>query len=135
MARNAGAAPNRRLNIVLAVVIALVAVDAYVATRVVAGGSSAQTGAEVVIRDGDGREQRMPLSTDGELTVTTSLGTNIVQVKNGKVCVSEADCPNRDCVEQGWIEDSSQQIVCLPHKLTVNIEDPNTTSAIDVIGR
>ncbi len=134
MARKA-AASNRRLNIVLIVLIAVVAVGAFVATRVLAGGGSADTGAEVVIRDADGGEHRMALSDDAELTVTTSAGTNIVQVKNGQVCVREADCPNQDCVEQGWISDSSQQIVCLPHKLTVNIEDPNASSSVDVIGR
>ena len=134
MARSA-AAPNRKLNIVLVVLIVVVAAGAFAATRVFAGGASAKTGAEVVIRDADGGEQRMALSEDAELTVATSAGTNIVQVKGGKVCVREADCPNQDCVEQGWISDSSQQIVCLPHKLTVNIEDPNASSSIDVIGR
>lgn len=134
MARSA-AAPNRKLNIVLVALIVVVAAGAFAATRVLAGGASAQTGAEVVIRDADGGEQRMALSEDAELAVTTSAGTNIVQVKNGKVCVREADCPNQDCVEQGWISDSSQQIVCLPHKLTVNIEDSNASSSIDVIGR
>ncbi len=134
MARNA-AVPNRRLNIVLIALIAVLAAGAFAATRVLAGGSSAETGAVAVIRDADGGERRMALSGDAELTVTTSAGTNIVQVKDGKVCVREADCPNQDCVEQGWISDSSQQIVCLPHKLTVNIEDPDATSAIDVIGR
>lgn len=134
MARSA-AAPNRKLNIVLVALIVVVAAGAFAATWVLAGGASAQTGAEVVIRDADGGEQRMALSEDAELAVTTSAGTNIVQVKNGKACVREADCPNQDCVEQGWISDSSQQIVCLPHKLTVNIEDPNASSSIDVIGR
>jgi hypothetical protein len=134
VARNA-AAPNRKLNIVLVVAIVVVAVGTFVATRALAGGGTAATGAEAVIRDADGNEQRMPLSEDGELTVTTSAGTNTVQVKDGKVCVREADCPNQDCVEQGWIGDSSQQIVCLPHKLTVDIEDPNSASTIDVMGR
>ena len=134
MARNA-AAPNRKLNIALVALIALAAVGAFAATRVLAGGGSAQTGAEAVIRDADGGERRMALSEDAELTVTTSAGANVVQVKDGKVCVREADCPNQDCVEQGWISDSSQQIVCLPHKLTVSIEDPNASSTIDVIGR
>lgn len=134
MARNA-AAPNRKLNIVLVVLIAVVAAGAFAVTRVFAGGASAESGAEVVIRDADGGERRMALSEDAETTVTSSAGTNIVQVKDGKVCVREADCPNQDCVEQGWISDSSQQIVCLPHKLTVNIEDPNASSSIDVIGR
>ncbi|WP_322150715.1 NusG domain II-containing protein [Paratractidigestivibacter sp.] len=134
MARNA-AAPNRKLNIALVVAIVLVAVGAFVGTRLLADGGNAKTGAEVVIRDADGNERRLPLSQDCETTVATSAGTNVVQVKDGKVCVREADCPNQDCVEQGWISDSSQQIVCLPHKLTVSIEGPNATSTYDVIGR
>ena len=142
MARNAsGAADSGRkpanpmLNAALVAAIVLIAVGAFAATRVLAGGQSAATGAQVVVRDADGGERRMPLAEDGELVVTSSAGTNTVQVENGRVRVREADCPNQDCVNQGWIDDASQQIVCLPHKLYVSIEGAETSTGVDVVGR
>ena len=77
----------------------------------------------------------MPLSQDDVLTVASSAGTNVIEMQAGKVRVSEADCPNQDCVEQGWISNAGQQIVCLPHKLVVNITDEDAASAYDVVGR
>lgn len=130
-----GIVANNRLNLVLIVLIAVLCAGAFVATRVLAGGQSAATGAQAVIRDADGGEQRMALAEDGELTVTSSAGTNVVQVKDGRVRVLEADCPNQDCVNQGWVDDASQQIVCLPHKLYVSIEGAESASGVDVVGR
>ncbi|MDO4849898.1 MAG: NusG domain II-containing protein [Coriobacteriia bacterium] len=134
------AAPGRKpanpvLNAVLVAVIVLLAVGAFAATRVLAGGQSAASGAQVVIRDADGGEHRMSLDEDGELTVTSSAGTNVVQVEGGRVRVREADCPNQDCVSQGWVDDASQQIVCLPHKLYVSIEGAESATGVDVVGR
>lgn len=48
---------------------------------------------------------------------------NILSVERGKIAVTEADCPDKTCVNQGYIDDGSVPIVCLPHKLTVTIKD------------
>lgn len=126
---------NPVLNAALVAAIVLLAVGAFAATRALAGGASAQGGAVAVVRDADGGEHRLALSEDAELVVESSAGTNVVEVKDGRVRVRDADCPNQDCVEQGWIGDASQQIVCLPHKLTVDIEGTGSASGIDVMGR
>ena len=48
-------------------------------------------------------------------------GTNTLQVEKGRIRVSEADCPDQICVSQGWIDHSSVPIICLPHRLMVEI--------------
>ena len=55
------------------------------------------------------------------LTLEDGSGTNTVAVERGRVCISEADCPDRICVNQGWISDGTVPIVCLPHKLIIEI--------------
>ncbi len=50
-------------------------------------------------------------------------GHNTVRVENGKIAVTEADCPDKICVRRGFIENGVLPIVCLPHKLSVVIED------------
>jgi hypothetical protein len=47
--------------------------------------------------------------------------SNTVSVDRGRICVSHADCPDLICVAQGWITDSATPIVCLPHKLMIDI--------------
>jgi len=68
------------------------------------------------------------------LEVSTDAGRNTIQVKNGEVQVSDADCPNHDCVNQGAISKAGQQIVCLPHKLTVDISSKDASAEYDVMG-
>lgn len=48
-------------------------------------------------------------------------GRNTVSVEKGRICISEADCPDQVCVNQGWISDGTVPVVCLPHKLMIEI--------------
>ena len=121
-----------RLNVIAVLVIVAVALAAAAAANALGSAVDART---AVIQDADGNTFTMPLSQDDVLTVASSAGTNVIEVQAGKVRVSEADCPNQDCVEQGWISKAGQQIVCLPHKLVVNITDEDAGSTYDVVGQ
>jgi len=50
--------------------------------------------------------------------ITTEYGTNTVEVKDGKIAVTQADCPDGYCMQRGWC-DSGADIVCLPHRLVI----------------
>lgn len=121
-----------RINVIAVLIITALALAAATAANALGNAVDART---AVIQDADGNTFAMPLSKDDVLTVASSAGTNVIEVQSGKVRVSEADCPNQDCVEQGWISNAGQQIVCLPHKLVVNITDEDTASAYDVVGQ
>ena len=54
-------------------------------------------------------------------TLEDESGTNTIEVEQGRIRVSEADCPDQICVHQGWISDSLFPIVCLPHRLMIEI--------------
>lgn len=125
---------SKTLNLILVVVIAAVACAGLLATRLIGANTDADT-ATVVIRDGAQNVYELPLGQDVSKTVTTDLGTNVIEIKDGRVRVEEADCPNQDCVHQGWIDAAGQQIVCLPHKLTIDIVDEGATATYDVVGR
>ena len=70
-----------------------------------------------ITRDGDLDKVAEPYS----FTLEDGSGTNTVQVEKGRIRVSEADCPDRVCVSQGWISNGTAPIVCLPHKLMIEI--------------
>ena len=48
-------------------------------------------------------------------------GSNTVSVEPGRIRVSQADCPDQVCVKQGYISDGTVPIVCLPHRLVIEI--------------
>ena len=63
----------------------------------------------------------LPLSKDLELTVSSENGINVVVIRDGSVWVSTADCPNQLCVDHNPISKTGEQIVCLPHKVVIEI--------------
>ncbi len=129
-----GGRDNKRLNLILVLAIAAIACVGLVATRLMGANTNADM-ATVVIRDGEQNVYELPLSQNTTKGVTTDLGTNLIEIKDGRVHVEEADCPNQDCVHQGWIDAAGEQIVCLPHKLTVDIVDESAKTTYDVVGR
>jgi hypothetical protein len=59
------------------------------------------------------------LEKDGEYHIESNGGTNILTVENGRIRVTESDCPDGLCMDFGWKERNGEQIICLPHRLTV----------------
>ena len=74
----------------------------------------------VVTVDGEVRAE-MPLEETGDVTIETEWGYNIVHTENGQAFVTEADCRDQICVEHKKIEKTGETIVCLPHKMVVEI--------------
>ena len=57
------------------------------------------------------------------LVLEDESGSNTVQVERGRIRISAADCPDQVCVKQGWISGGAVPIICLPHRLTIEIVD------------
>lgn len=47
---------------------------------------------------------------------------NLIEVKGNRIRIKEADCGDQICVRRGWIEQSGETIVCLPHKLLIEVK-------------
>lgn len=63
-----------------------------------------------------------PLSEDCRIPIQTSKGYNLLQIQDGVVSIEEADCKDQICVEHVDIQRKGETIVCLPHKLVVEIQ-------------
>lgn len=50
---------------------------------------------------------------------------NTVRVKDGRIAISESDCPGEDCVRSGWIGTGGRSIVCLPNRVEIRIVAEN----------
>ncbi len=75
----------------------------------------------VVSVDGVVRET-YSLDRDLETTIRTDAGYNVLRIREGNVSVTEADCPDRICVKHSEIRKAGETILCLPHKLAVEIQ-------------
>lgn len=62
--------------------------------------------------------ETVSLAVDRVITVESRFGTNIVTVKDGKIAVTEADCPNHDCMARGFCGGGAP-IVCLPNRMEI----------------
>lgn len=112
--------------ILIALIIAALAMGLFVLTK--------KKGSTVLITI-DGKEyKRLSLEQDQELTIDTQYGHNHLVIENGYVKMKEADCPDRICVEHARIHFQNETIVCLPHKLVVEVID-GETGDIDVIAK
>ena len=58
------------------------------------------------------------LAIDQEFTVEAESGYNVVTVRDGKIAVTEASCPDHYCMARGFCN-SGAQIVCLPNELVI----------------
>ena len=54
-------------------------------------------------------------------TLEDASGSNRVEVEAGRIRIAQADCPDQICVKQGWVSDGTMPIVCLPHRLMIEI--------------
>ncbi len=53
--------------------------------------------------------------------VETERGVNVIVAEPGRIRVESADCPDKVCVDAGWLSDSAAPIVCLPHRLVIEL--------------
>jgi hypothetical protein len=74
-------------------------------------------GTDVVIEVGGKAVYATSLDLDGEIPVEGTHGSAIVEIRDGKVRMKEAECDNHICMKQGWITQGT--IVCLPNGIVI----------------
>lgn len=83
---------------------------------------SKKEGAKVVVTVDKQIYKTLPLNEDTTLLIgEKTMDYNILEIKDGKVRMTEANCPDKICVEHRAIHYDHESIVCLPHKVTVEI--------------
>lgn len=103
----------KKNDIILAVGIIIISIAAFLAVM-----NSFKSGKTVVITVDNQTIGEYPLHINREI----DLEHNKVTVKNGKVFVNYADCPDKVCFNHAPITKSGQTIICLPNKTVIEIE-------------
>ncbi len=76
---------------------------------------------EIIVDGTEHSKYILDNNIDKEIEVITDKGYNIIHIQNGQVVVAESDCNNQLCVRKGVIEEPGELIVCLPHRVIVQI--------------
>lgn len=74
------------------------------------------------------------LLEDQTIEVETLLGNNVVVIENGIAYMREADCPDQYCVQHKPISKMHETIVCLPHKLVVQMTGKEEKQDMEIDG-
>jgi hypothetical protein len=83
-------------------------------------------GDKVVIKVQGEVYKELPLNKDTTLEIQGLGGTNILVIKDGYADMTDADCPDKLCVQQSRISKDGESIICLPHQVVVEIESSET---------
>lgn len=123
----------KKRDIILIVLALLAAGALYLISQVSLGAE-----ASVVVVTVDGREAlRRPLAMEGRYEIAQEDGSlNVIRIENGAVFMEEANCRDGLCIRQGKMRNGAKTIVCLPHKVVVQLtgDAPRSSdSDLDVI--
>ncbi len=106
----------KKRDIVLAAVLLVLGISGVIILKY---GLHKGSYAEVYIDDKPVKTINMDV--DDEYVFHTEQGENVVAVKDGKIEMKSADCPDKVCVRMGAKNRSGETITCLPHKLVVEV--------------
>lgn len=67
-----------------------------------------------------------------ELRIGGTERYNVVVADNGRIRITEADCPDQVCVVTGWVSLQPQQIVCLPWRVVIKIVSSQPADVDDI---
>jgi hypothetical protein len=58
---------------------------------------------------------------------------NLIEVKDDQIRIKEANCGDQVCVRRGWAKENGETIVCLPHKLVIEVQGSQGGDSDDLI--
>jgi hypothetical protein len=73
------------------------------------------------------------LSAENEhrkIVLAGKLGPVVAEIEGFKIRILSAACPDQICVEQGWIEQAPQTIICVPNEIVVFFKSGSSLDGI-----
>ena len=118
----------KKKDIIIIAAALVLALGLYLLSQI-AGGETATT----VVVTVDGKEVlRRPLAVENTYEIKQEDGSvNVIAVEGGAVYMKEANCRDGLCIAQGKMKNAAKTIVCLPHKLVVQLEGDSAADEQD----
>ena len=119
----------KKRDIILIVAALALAGVLYAVSQISLGGEAS---ALVVTVDGQERLRR-PLAVEDSYEIRQEDGSvNIIAVEDGAVYMKEANCRDGLCIRQGRMKNAAKTIVCLPHKLVIEVTGEKSEPGLDM---
>lgn len=84
-------------------------------------GAFAVPGTTVVVEVDGNAVEKANLLEDRVMVVRGKEGDLTVEIREGRMSVTAAECPNHICVRTGWRSRGGDVIVCVPNRCVVRI--------------
>ena len=120
---------KRRNDIILAALVIAIAATGLILLNIF------KTEGSFVAVKIDGKETvRYPLSVNTEVVIETeNNGKNTLVIEDGKAFVKDVNCPDKICEGHSKTSYKGETIVCLPHKVVIEIVADETTDELDAV--
>lgn len=120
----------RKNDLILVGILAVLALAAFLFFRLQQTGGSC-----LEIRVDDQVYGRYSLTEDQEIDLAGEGYANLASIKDGKATMVKADCPDQICVHHKAIDKDGETIICLPHKIVLEVidEDGQNKQDYDII--
>ncbi len=122
----------KKKDVLLIIILLLIAGCTYFGYRYVSQVDSEGDAAVVITIDGK-EYGTYPLSLDTKIEIPAKLGSNVLEIKDGKVKMIKAECPDQVCVDTKAIHSMNEKIVCLPNRIMVTIKRGNFSKLDSVV--
>lgn len=104
------------------ILVILFAIATGLAYQVTINKDKLYTTAIVVSNDEKVSEFKIDVNYEKIYEIEKNGHLNTIEIKDGKIRMLEADCPDQLCVKSKAIDKNGEMIVCLPNKMYVKIK-------------
>ena len=119
---------NRKKEIIAILILILIALTLLICVRLFAEGE----GKYVKVYVDNKLKKTFNLNNNSRYLIDTKKGYNLLIIKDGKARIVDADCPNKICVDKGFISKNDESIIFLPHNVVVTVES-NEKKQVDAV--
>ena len=93
-------------------------------------------GQKVIIQVDEQIVKTLSLSGENEgMVMEGAQGPFSIQIRDGKVRMTDSACPNKLCVKRGWISQEGQVICCIPNRVIIKIIADKEKTPYDALAR
>ncbi len=75
----------------------------------------------------------LPLNKNRLINIKGKIGNLLIEIKDKRVRVVRASCPNKICVKTGWISKNGEYIACVPNKVIIKLISTKHKKNVDFI--
>lgn len=89
---------------------------------------------EVVVIKKEGKiVYRIKLPLDKNMWISSEDGVAELMIKGKKIRFIKSTCPQKYCIKQGWLNNSSTMLICMPLKIQVYFGAKDFKTKVDAI--